>query len=99
MAPSAISASEVETPVRVKPAVPHGDEVEKKEKTPLEMISQGVCLESIPTFVSFHEHRKWMLSHMVRRPSVFSQNGAILTKTLCRPLLSASLPGKATRKG
>ena len=65
MAPSAISAIEQDpAPIRVKPTVPQGDEVQKKQKTPLEMISQGVSLPGIPQHVSFAAHRQWMLEHM-----------------------------------
>ena len=76
MAPSAIAAPEQEAiPVRVKPTLPKGDEVQKKQKTPLEMISQGVSLPGIPTHPSFDAHRQWMLEHMAIAFRVFARKG------------------------
>jgi hypothetical protein len=76
MAPSAISVSEdASIPVRVKPTVPNGHEVEKKQKTPLQMIAQGVELPGIPTHVSFAAHRQWMLEHMAIAFRVFARKG------------------------
>lgn len=74
MAPSAISP-QTEMPVRVKATVPKGDEVIKKEKSALEMISQGVCLPGIPTFPSFAAHRAHMLEHMALAFRVFARKG------------------------
>lgn len=50
-------------------------QAEKKKKTPLEMISQGTCLPGIPTFVSFAQHRQWMLEHMALAFRVFARKG------------------------
>lgn len=50
-------------------------EKKQKKKTPLEMISQGTCLPGIPTFVSFAQHRQWMLEHMALAFRVFARKG------------------------
>lgn len=75
MAPSAITTNDQAMPVRVKPAVPNGNEFEKKQKSALEMISQGVTLPGIPTFPSFAQHRQWMLEHMALAFRVFARKG------------------------
>ncbi|GAB7364853.1 hypothetical protein MBLNU230_g5646t1 [Neophaeotheca triangularis] len=75
MAPSAVSTTDVEVPVHVKPTIPHAEELEKKEKTPLELICQGQTLPGIPTFPTFDQHRRWMLSHMALAFRVFSRKG------------------------
>lgn len=73
MAPS---ATEPETAVGIKPTkVAPGAEVVKKEKSPLEAISQGVCLPGIPTYVSFDAHRRDMLVHMAGAFRVFARKG------------------------
>lgn len=72
MAPSAVSTSTAEEPIRVKPTVPDTQEAEKKNKTPLELICQGQTLPGIPTFPTFDEHRRWMLSHMVSAQNLSS---------------------------
>ncbi|KAK1807584.1 hypothetical protein LTR12_018070 [Friedmanniomyces endolithicus] len=78
MAPSAISPSTQEnhpTPIS-KPALPKSSsEIQKKQKTPLEMISQGVSLPGIPTHPTFALHRQWMLEHMAIAFRVFARKG------------------------
>ena len=49
--------------------------IHKKQKTPLEVISQGSCLPGIPEFPSFAEHRRWMLEHMALAFRVFARKG------------------------
>ena len=76
MAPSAITVIENEPEqVTIKPKAPNGDEVQKKQKTPLEMISQGVCLPGIPQFPSYAQHRQWMLEKMALAFRVFARKG------------------------
>jgi hypothetical protein len=48
---------------QAKQLVPHSKD-ETKEKTPLQAISQGVCLPGIPLFSDYDKHRAWMLAHM-----------------------------------
>ncbi|KAI9684607.1 MAG: hypothetical protein M1822_005695 [Bathelium mastoideum] len=43
--------------------------------TPLQAISQGVCLPGIPTFNSFERQRQWMLEHMAGAFRVFARKG------------------------
>ena len=43
--------------------------------TPLQAISQGVCLPGIPTFNSFEKQRQWMLEHMAGAFRVFARKG------------------------
>jgi hypothetical protein len=47
----------------------------RNDLTPLQAISQGVCLPSIPTFVSFSTHRAWLLAHMAGAFRVFARKG------------------------
>lgn len=77
MAPSAITpeTSTLRLPTTIKPAPLNGHEVQKKQKTPLEMISQGVSLPGIPTFPSFATHRAWTLEHMALAFRVFARKG------------------------
>ncbi|KAK4544091.1 hypothetical protein LTR36_004589 [Oleoguttula mirabilis] len=79
MAPSAITteteAIPINGPIHVKSTASHGHEVQKKPKTALEMISQGVALPGIPTFPSFGQHRQWMLEHMALAFRVFARKG------------------------
>ncbi|KAF2159339.1 hypothetical protein M409DRAFT_60921 [Zasmidium cellare ATCC 36951] len=73
MAPSAITTTpEIDT-LPIKPKSQH-QEIDKK-KSPLELISQGTSLPGIPTFVSFSEHRRWMLEHMAIAFRVFARKG------------------------
>jgi ribulose-5-phosphate 4-epimerase/fuculose-1-phosphate aldolase len=46
-----------------------------KEKTPLQAISQGVCLPGIPLFSSYDKERAWILSHMAAAFRVFARKG------------------------
>lgn len=46
-----------------------------KPKTPLELISQGVCLPGIPKHPSFAAHRQWMLEKMALAFRVFARKG------------------------
>jgi len=78
MAPSAISppSHEPQSIPITKPALPKSsNEVSKKQKTPLEMISQGVSLPGIPTHPTFALHRQWMLEHMAIAFRVFARKG------------------------
>lgn len=73
MAPSAI-------PVEPAPALPSKQIVPRsddktKEKTPLQAISQGICLPGIPLFSSYDKHRAWTLSHMAGAFRVFARKG------------------------
>ncbi|KAK4890904.1 hypothetical protein LTR27_010477 [Elasticomyces elasticus] len=51
------------------------DHSEDKAKTPLELISQGVCLPGIPQFPTFGQHRQWMLEKMALSFRVFARKG------------------------
>ncbi|KAK5686688.1 hypothetical protein LTS10_002811 [Elasticomyces elasticus] len=51
----------------------HSDKA--KTKTPLELISQGVCLPGIPQFPTFGEQRQWMLEKMALSFRVFARKG------------------------
>lgn len=76
MAPSAITVTEQQAgPATTKPAAANGEPVPKKEKTPLELISQGVSLPGIPTFPTYAEHRQWMLEKMALAFRVFARKG------------------------
>jgi ribulose-5-phosphate 4-epimerase/fuculose-1-phosphate aldolase len=46
-----------------------------KELTPLQAISQGTPLPSIPLFSSYDKHRAWILSHMAGAFRVFARKG------------------------
>lgn len=73
MAPSAVPVNEQDNvPINVKSKT--NGEV-KKEKSPLEMISQGVCLPGIPTFPTYAKHRQWMLEKMALAFRVFARKG------------------------
>lgn len=48
---------------------------ETTKKSPLELISQGVCLPSIPTHPTFGQHRQWMLEKMALAFRVFARKG------------------------
>ncbi|KJX93749.1 class II aldolase/adducin domain containing protein [Zymoseptoria brevis] len=75
MAPSAITTLDATAmPIHTKSDKAQDAAVEKK-KTPLQLISQGTCLPGIPTFVSFADHRKWMLEHMAIAFRVFARKG------------------------
>ncbi|KAL9083254.1 MAG: hypothetical protein Q9165_008607 [Trypethelium subeluteriae] len=43
--------------------------------TPLQAISQGVCLPGIPNFNAFEKQRQWMLEHMAGAFRVFARKG------------------------
>ncbi|KAK5133812.1 hypothetical protein LTR08_007242 [Meristemomyces frigidus] len=79
MAPSAVPTTDIDTvavngPVHVtKLTTSHA--APTKQKTPLQMISQGTCLPGIPTFPSFAGHRQWMLEHMALAFRVFARKG------------------------
>ncbi|KAK3625922.1 hypothetical protein LTR56_020137 [Elasticomyces elasticus] len=51
----------------------HSDKA--KTKTPLELLSQGVCLPGIPQHPTFGEHRQWMLEKMALAFRVFARKG------------------------
>jgi ribulose-5-phosphate 4-epimerase/fuculose-1-phosphate aldolase len=81
MAPSAVSPTATTTAAAetttIKSTNPTniGSQVLRKEKTPLEAISQGVSLPGIPKYVSFDEHRRDMLQHMAGAFRVFARKG------------------------
>jgi hypothetical protein len=62
MAPSAVSPKVVPQP-QSKQLIAKAQEG-MKEKTPLQAISQGICLPGIPLFSDHDKQRAWMLSHM-----------------------------------
>jgi hypothetical protein len=72
MAPSAISV-EAAPVQQSKQLVPRSED--QKEKTPLQAISQGVCLPGLPLFSEYDKHRAWMLSHMAGAFRVFARKG------------------------
>ena len=47
----------------------------QKAKTPLELISQGVCLPGIPRHPTFAAQRQWMLERMALAFRVFARKG------------------------
>lgn len=47
----------------------------KKEPTPLELISQGVCLPGIPLFSDIEKERHFILTHMAGAFRVFARKG------------------------
>ncbi|KAJ4985781.1 class II aldolase/adducin domain-containing protein [Stagonosporopsis vannaccii] len=51
------------------------DESFGKEKTPLQAISQGLCLPGIPLFSSYDKERAWILNHMAGAFRVFARKG------------------------
>lgn len=75
MAPSAITRTAAETVPIVAKSVSNQDMAVEKKKTPLELISQGQPLPGIPKFVSFADHRQWMLEHMALAFRVFARKG------------------------
>lgn len=58
-----------------KQLVPRSQDDAKKELTPLQAISQGVCLPGIPLYSSYDKQRAWMLSHMAGAFRVFARHG------------------------
>jgi ribulose-5-phosphate 4-epimerase/fuculose-1-phosphate aldolase len=72
MAPSAVA--EV-VPISQKQLTPHSKDDEGKELTPLQAISQGVCLPGIPVFSSHDRQRAWILEHMAGAFRVFARKG------------------------
>ncbi|KAF1994365.1 arad-like aldolase/epimerase [Amniculicola lignicola CBS 123094] len=71
MAPSAVTTEPTSKP-QSKQVVPR---INGKELTPLQAISQGVCLPGIPIFSSFDKHRAWILEHMAGAFRVFARKG------------------------
>lgn len=63
MAPSAVQVEPRQLP-QTKQLVPRSKEDASKELTPLQAISQGMCLPSVPLFSSYDKQRAWILSHM-----------------------------------
>ena len=47
----------------------------RQAKSPLQLISQGVCLPGIPQFPTFGEQRQWMLEKMALSFRVFARKG------------------------
>ncbi|RMZ68615.1 class II aldolase adducin domain containing [Pyrenophora seminiperda CCB06] len=73
MAPSALQVEQPVTPQTKQIATRSKDDV-VTELTPLQAISQGVCLPGIPLFSSYDKHRAWILSHMAGAFRVFARN-------------------------
>lgn len=73
MAPSAVAVQPTST-LTTKQLVPRNEE-STKEKTPLQAISQGVCLPGIPLFSSHDKERAWILNHMAGAFRVFARKG------------------------
>lgn len=74
MAPSAVSTEPTPVP-QSKQLVPHTKDDAKKELTPLQAISQGVCLPGIPLFSEHDKHRAWILNHMAGTFRVIARKG------------------------
>jgi ribulose-5-phosphate 4-epimerase/fuculose-1-phosphate aldolase len=74
MAPSAIQSEPTSTP-QSKQLAARSQNDGRKELTPLQAISQGVCLPGIPLFSSYDKHRAWMLSHMAGAFRKFARDG------------------------
>ncbi|OCL15213.1 class II aldolase/adducin domain-containing protein [Glonium stellatum] len=74
MAPSAVPFDTIPA-IRPKNASPETPNEPSKELTPLQAISQGVCLPGIPLFSSFDKQRAFMLSHMAGALRVFARKG------------------------
>ncbi|PSN74264.1 arad-like aldolase/epimerase [Corynespora cassiicola Philippines] len=74
MAPSAVSTEAPAAP-QSKQLVPRSKDDPTKELTPLQAISQGVCLPGIPLFSSHDKHRAWILEHMAGAFRVFARKG------------------------
>lgn len=51
------------------------DAKDRKTKTPLQLISQGVCLPGIPQHPNFNEQRRWMLEKMALAFRAFARKG------------------------
>lgn len=73
MAPIAIPVASSSAP-NSKQLVPQNED-SSKEKTPLQAISQGVCLPGIPLFSSYDKERAWILNHMAGAFRVFARKG------------------------
>ncbi|KAF2124621.1 arad-like aldolase/epimerase [Dothidotthia symphoricarpi CBS 119687] len=74
MAPSAVTTEPPPTP-QSKQLIPRSASDPTKEKTPLQAISQGICLPGIPLFSTHDKHRAWILSHMAGAFRVFARYG------------------------
>ncbi|KAF2247176.1 class II aldolase/adducin domain-containing protein [Trematosphaeria pertusa] len=74
MAPSAVSPDPAPAS-KTKMLVPKSKDDPTKEQTPLQAISQGVCLPGIPLFSSYDKHRAWILAHMAGAFRVFARKG------------------------
>lgn len=61
---SSIASSSKKTPVR-----------SLEKKSPLQLISQGPCLPSIPNHPSFAKQRQWLLERMALAFRVFARKG------------------------
>ncbi|KAL6850714.1 hypothetical protein ACO1O0_007839 [Amphichorda felina] len=68
-------ASSTTTTVAVAPEKKKWRPEAKQEQTALEALSQGMTLEGIPKFPSFHEHRTHILEHMAGAFRIFARNG------------------------
>ncbi|KAF2469799.1 class II aldolase/adducin domain-containing protein [Lindgomyces ingoldianus] len=74
MAPSAVPAESIVVP-QMKQLVSKGEEKPAQGLSPLQAISQGVCLPGIPIFSSMDRHRAWILEHMAGAFRVFARKG------------------------
>ncbi|KAF2997815.1 hypothetical protein E8E13_000144 [Curvularia kusanoi] len=73
MAPSAICHASAASAVNKELAAAKQKPLENK--TPLQAISQGVCLPGIPLFSSYDKERAWILNHMAGAFRVFARKG------------------------
>ena len=75
MSPSLEESTTGNQSITVKDASATQNDDPKKTKSPLELISQGVCLPGIPQHPTFREHRQWMLEKMALAFRVFARKG------------------------
>ncbi|KAL1877409.1 hypothetical protein Daus18300_002393 [Diaporthe australafricana] len=55
------------------PSAQADDQTHETKKTPLQLLSQGVCLPGIPKHPTFEPHRKWLLEQMALAFRVFAR--------------------------
>ena len=72
MAPSIADQPQLSTPGSTSKAI---EKSSQKTKSPLELISQGVCLPGIPKYPTFAAQRQWMLEKMALAFRVFARKG------------------------
>lgn len=72
MAPSIVDAP---FSAEVQPIAKKADGESQQRRTPLQLISQGVCLPGIPKHPTFAAQRQWMLEKMALAFRVFARKG------------------------